>query len=310
MSNESAGIIDGGGQTLNYFIAACTAISVYNSVEVLGLAVTTFTRYNTLYFWAIVTCAMGCIWFACGFLDIFYQMYKNVEPYATVYRPLFILTLGWYGMVTGFALVMYSRLHLVMVPKKYIFYVKCFMIYNVIFSHFPTSVLTFGTFINETEDWASRYGIMEKIQMTMFCIQEVILGALYLHYTRKMRFNKKVTKLVRQTLYVNALVLVLDISMLIIEYVNLYRYQIMLKVVVYSIKLKLEFFILNILTRSLEKGGAIGQTGYGGGASKDLVSGGEKHMSAVHGNKEVIPATPSDAGQEDTKSAHDSQSRA
>ena len=240
-----------GDTTLDYFQVACAAISIYSSFEVLALAFTTFRKYDTLYFWSICGCAFGCILFAGGFLDLFYFLYL---PNSTIYRPLFILTFGWYGMVTGFALVMYSRLYLVMVPKQYIQYVKYFIIYNIIFSHFPTTVLTFGANIYPLdEQWVFGYAVMEKIQMTFFCIQEVILGALYLNYTRKLRFNKKVTALVRQTLYINVIVLCLDISMLICEYANLYHYQIMLKVVVYSVKLKLEFFILNILSKSLRQ---------------------------------------------------------
>jgi hypothetical protein len=236
------------GKEFDFFQVACGAIAIYNATEVLILAFSTFRRYKTLYFWAICACAVGCILFAAGFLDLFFKMYL-VD--SNIYRPLFVLTIGWYGMVTGFALVMWSRLHLVSVPKKYIRYVGFFIIYNIIFSHFPTTVMTFGANVVKTSEWVFGYSVIEKIQMTFFCIQEVILSTMYLHYTRKLRLNRKTTALVRQTLYINLAVLCLDITMLIIEYCNLYHYQIMLKVVVYSIKLKMEFLILTILARSL-----------------------------------------------------------
>jgi hypothetical protein len=291
-------------RVLDYFKVACAAISIYNSVEVIGLAVTTFRRFNTLYFWSIMACSVGCILFAGGFLDLFYHLYEIQEPYSTVYRPLFVLTIGWYGMVTGFSLVMFSRLHLVMVPKQYIFYMKCFIIYNVIFSHFPTTILTFGSSLNGG-DWTVSYGYMEKIQMTFFCIQEVILSSLYLNYTRKLKFSRKVTALVRQTLYVNIFVLILDLSMLVIEYKDLYDYQIMLKVVVYSIKLKLEFFILNILTKSLQETSTATNEG-----TKGVISTRGDQLSSRVGNKEIQPANPSEASprREDTyQSQSDSQ---
>jgi len=53
--------------------------------------------------------------------------------------------------------------------------------------------------------------------------------------------------LVRQTIAINVVVLFLDFSMLACEYANLYAYQIMLKCAVYSVKLKLEFYILNLI---------------------------------------------------------------
>jgi hypothetical protein len=218
-----------------------------------------------------------------------------------------------YWMVTGFSLVMYSRLHLVMVPKNYIFYMKCFIIWNVIFSHFPTTVLTFGSFLVKSPEFINGYGYMEKIQMTFFCLQEMLLGALYLNYTRKLRFNKKVTALVRQTLYVNVGVLVLDFAMLIIEYLDFYRYQIMLKVVVYSVKLKMEFFILNILTKSLQKNAtATMETPKG-------VNSGLDHFSTRMGHQEISPAVPSEVATsrrvdvevdaEDPQSQSDSQNQ-
>lgn len=251
MSNSTGTIEIARDSTLDYFQIACAAISIFSSAEVLALAFTTFARYNTLYFAAIVGCAGGCILFAGGFLDLFYKLF--IVDGVTVYRPLFILTFGWYAMVTGFSLVMYSRLHLVSVPKQYIQYVKYMIIFNVICAHFPTTVLTFGTFVVATPSWAYAYAQMEKLQMTMFCIQEVTLGTMYLIYTKRLRLSSKVTHLVRQTLYINAIVLMLDVTMLIIQYIDLYNYQIMLKVVVYSVKLKLEFFILNLLSKFLQK---------------------------------------------------------
>jgi hypothetical protein len=293
--------------TLNYFQVACAAISIYSSIEILALAFTTFARYNTLYFASIVGCASGCILFAGGFLDIFYHLFD--ADGVTVYRPLFILTFGWYAMVTGFSLVMYSRLHLVSVPQKYIRIVKYMIIFNVIFSHFPTTVLTFGSFVVATEPWVNGYAIYEKVQMTFFCIQEVTLGTLYLVYTRRLRLHKKVTHLVTQTLYINMMVLGLDIAMLFLEYANLYNYQIMLKVVVYSVKLKLEFFILNLLTKFVQQNMALASEGGNSkGNNKYVYS--DAHMSSRHASptgKEIAPAgNLSDAEMDKAQSVSDS----
>jgi len=233
-----------------YFQAAAGTLAIYNSIEVISLTFITFQKYSTLYFYSLLGCAFGDILFAIGFIDLFFELYI---PNSTIYRPLVVLTIGWYGMVTGFGLVLYSRLHLINVPKKYIQYVKYFMIYNVIFSHFPTTVMTFGANVIGTYQWTYGYRVMEGIQMTFFCIQEANMGFMYLHWTRKLTLNKKTTTLVRQTMYINMFVIFLDVLMLGLEYANDYNYQIMLKCVVYSIKLKLEFYILNILTKSLHK---------------------------------------------------------
>jgi hypothetical protein len=90
------------------------------------------------------------------------------------------------------------------------------------------------------EPWIYGYSVMEKIQMTSFCVQEVTMRSLDLIYTRKLTIDKRNTAIVQQTLYLNALVLCLDLAMLICEYVGLYEIQIMLKVVVCTLCLFLK----------------------------------------------------------------------
>ncbi|KAM5346139.1 hypothetical protein ACJ41O_009144 [Fusarium nematophilum] len=51
----------------------------------------------------------------------------------------------------------------------------------------------------------------------------------------------------RHLLLVNVIIIILDIPILVLEYVDLYDFQTAYKAIVYSIKLKLEFNILNRL---------------------------------------------------------------
>jgi hypothetical protein len=83
------------------------------------------------------------------------------------------------------------------------------------------------------------------------------MALVYLHYIHKSSIggsavSKKTQRLVNHTRYADIGMLCLDLSMLTLQYVGFYEYQIMLKVVVYSVKLKLEFFLLKILTTSLK----------------------------------------------------------
>ena len=130
---------------LNTFQIVTATLAIYNSVEVLTLVFLTFSKYDSLCFWSLLGSATGIILFVGGFVDLFYKLYEDGR---TAYEPLFILTAGWYGMVTGFALVLLSRLHLIGVPRQYITYCKYMICYNIVFSHFPTTVLTFGSNID------------------------------------------------------------------------------------------------------------------------------------------------------------------
>jgi hypothetical protein len=97
------------------------------------------------------------------------------------------------------------------------------------------------------------YNIYEKVQMTAFCMQEFSISCLYVYETRRIlkpgeTFQKKRTRRVmRHLIYINVLIIVLDIILLGIEYANLWEIETTFKVALYSIKLKLEFTILNQL---------------------------------------------------------------
>ncbi len=138
---------------------------------------------------------IGTLLFTVGFFVLFFNLYDSV------YGPLWILTIGWYGMVTGFSLILYSRLHIVQANPKLIkgwfYHLRVTLVYitcvslvfyhdmniklllhkyvhyfcyvyvhvgilimiglNVIFNHFPTTVLTFGNFVVGTNPFV--YGI-------------------------------------------------------------------------------------------------------------------------------------------------------
>jgi hypothetical protein len=101
--------------------------------------------------------------------------------------------------------------------------------------------------------WNSAYNVMERIQLTAFCIQEFVISGLYIFYTRKMLHDGStyrrdhVHKIMRHLIYVNIVIIIMDVTLLATEYANLYEIQITYKSALYSIKLQLEFNILNQL---------------------------------------------------------------
>ena len=97
------------------------------------------------------------------------------------------------------------------------------------------------------------YKIYEKVQMTGFTIQETIISGLYLWETRKIlqprqTFQKKKTrKVMYHLIWVNVLIICLDIALLSTEYANLFTIQTVFKAAIYSVKLRFEFVVLNQL---------------------------------------------------------------
>src|SRR6266496_4346148 len=97
------------------------------------------------------------------------------------------------------------------------------------------------------------YNIYERIQMTGFCLQEFAISGIYVYRTRKIlkpgeQFQKgRARRVMRNLIYINVLIIVLDLALLATEYAGLWHVETTFKTGVYSIKLKLEFIILNQL---------------------------------------------------------------
>lgn len=228
--------------------ATLAAISWYNALELIILIFITFRQYRGLYFWSIlVSASLGLIPYSLGFM---LNVFKLCPPalYCT------ILTVGWYCMVTGQAVVLYSRLHLVLRNRFILHRVVEMICANVLFLHVPTTILTYGSNMVKNGEMADTfndgYEKMEKIQMTGFCVQEFIISGLYIWETMKLiridrdRFKSKI---MYQLVGINTVIICMDLGLLLIEYKEFYTYETMIKGVVYGIKLKLEFAVLGKL---------------------------------------------------------------
>ncbi|OXV06830.1 hypothetical protein Egran_05402 [Elaphomyces granulatus] len=246
-SNEGvAGAYIGNSLGLKITMATFTGLALYNALELVVLVLVTFRQYRGLYFWSlIVSASVGVVPYALGFLLKFFELTS------VLWLSLSLITVGWYAMVTGQSIVLYSRLHLVLQSPKVLQRVLCMIIINAIFLHIPTTVLTFGSNLDSGGNGFIRgYNVMEKIQMTGFCLQEFILSGIYIYETVKMlRLNPEpgYRKIMYQLLSLNLLIILMDVGLLTVEYLDYYIFETTLKGTVYSVKLKLEFAVLGQL---------------------------------------------------------------
>ncbi len=119
-------------------ISAFTAIAWCNSLELNVRIWMAFKRHNGLYFWSLQIASWGVILYSLAFLVKFFQVINNN------YISVTGVTIGWWSMVTGQSLVLYSRLHLVMRDPQRIRWVLYMIIIDAILFHTPTTLLTFG----------------------------------------------------------------------------------------------------------------------------------------------------------------------
>ncbi|MCJ1241381.1 hypothetical protein MMC14_009386 [Varicellaria rhodocarpa] len=230
-------------------IGAFTAVAWYNIIELNIQVFLTFKRHRGLYFWSLLISSYGCVLHALGFLLKFFQLTSND------YISVSIITIGWYSMVTGQAIVLYSRLHLVVKSTTLLRAVLIMIIADAVCLHIPTTVLTYGSNVSDGSNQVNAsfihaFNIMERIQMTCFCIQEFVISGIYVYSTIQLLrpiYHGRTRKALMQLIWINVIIIAMDVLLLIMEYTNYYEIEATLKAMVYSIKLKLEFAVLNQL---------------------------------------------------------------
>ncbi|KAF1957399.1 hypothetical protein CC80DRAFT_560596 [Byssothecium circinans] len=228
-------------------IMAFLSIAIFNAIELTVVIFTTFRRWDGLYFYSLLAATWGIIPYVVGFFLKFY----GIDASKTLYITL--ISIGWPCMITGQSLVLYSRLHLIshetMASGRW---VLMMIISNAIICHIPIIVLLIGANSSNSAPFIYPYAVYEKIQITIFFIQEVIISGIYVYHTSRMlrsegSVRRNARKVMTHLIWVNIFIIVLDVSILGIEYAGLYDIQTTYKAAVYSIKIKMEFAILNRL---------------------------------------------------------------
>ncbi|PNP60545.1 hypothetical protein THARTR1_00569 [Trichoderma harzianum] len=225
------------------------SLALYNVGELVCHVAVTFKRFRGIYCWSFLVATCGIALNAVGFL--LRSMGTSLSLSTYVYSALGIV--GWAAMVTGQSLVLYSRLHIILPRQGLIRGILIMIVVNSVWLLVPTTVLLFLCNSPGAAQYQVPYFIFERIQLTVFFVQEVIISVLYIHETYKIlrSYRGLVTGANRTTMVhlilINLVIIALDASILILQYTNHYDLQTAWKPFVYSIKLKMEFSVLNRL---------------------------------------------------------------
>lgn len=229
-------------------IAAFVAIALYNVLELNFIILVAFKKRHGLYFWSFCVATWGIVPCAVGFLLKGIGATKSV-----VMLYVTMILVGWACMVTGQSLVLYSRLHLIDRNVQRLRAVLAMIVTNAIVLHIPVSVLLYGANTSQGASFIPTYSVYEKVQVCIFFVQELIISGLYIlatiKYFRQTTTHAKSTKrnMLWHLLFVNVVVILLDITILGLEFSGHHELQTSYKALVYSVKLKLEFNVLNKL---------------------------------------------------------------
>ena len=241
---------EGDSLAVKVLIAFFLGLSIYNAIELQILIFGTFNKFKGIYFWSLVISGWGIIPYAVGFIFKYFAVLTGGARWFSV----FLLSIGWYPMVTGQAVVLWSRLHLIVIGDKgdrILKYTKWMIVVNAICLHIPTTVLTIGSnTTSHPQAFVNGYNVMEKVQMCGFFLQEVVLSSIYIAETVRIlrtSVHDNTKRLMYQLMAINVLIIAMDLGLLGLECASLYIYETITKPTFYSIKLKLEFAILGKL---------------------------------------------------------------
>jgi hypothetical protein len=161
--------------------------------------------------------------------------------------------IGWIGMVSGFSVVLWSRLHIVWQGQHALRWVLIMIIVDSFLFHTLTVVTQFGLSSGHAHHkWASIMAPMERVQVTAFTIQETIISGSYMWATwlvlkGRMNVNTEAWKVMLLLFTVQVIVILIDVVIITLDYAEYFTLKAIIHSWVYAVKLKLEFVVLNQL---------------------------------------------------------------
>ncbi|AEO68209.1 uncharacterized protein THITE_2015353, partial [Thermothielavioides terrestris NRRL 8126] len=228
-------------------IAGFTGISWFIGAEITASLFLIFKRRHGLYFWSAALGSWGVI------LQPLFIVLADFGIWTDLKVSITMIYLTWLIMVVPQSWLLYSRLHLV-APEKTLKWIKFILLFTSIAFSVPTIVI--GTIAQATDINPDLFRInlaWDRVQLTVYFVQETALSLLYIWHARKLLRNSSlfsrthVYPVLRHLVLANIIVIVLDAALLGVQCANLFYLQGAFKPCVYGVKLKVEFAILNRL---------------------------------------------------------------
>jgi hypothetical protein len=230
-------------------------IAVWLAIDLIFQLHVTFRRWGGMYYWTVLCTSIG-IGIHAGMLIVkaFNHLTKGEEIAVTI-----ILKIGDIMNQTGFSLVLYSRLNLVLrtsTNPRYLRWILMFILVGSFLVNTPLLIFNIGVKVAlpNGKEWFARNMIAERVLVLWFTIQEVALSTLYTWTTASLikstRLKHQSAKTRRNLLLfmiaAQLTTFLADVSMVVLIFTSL-SYKMYLHPFFFGIKLKVEFMALNQL---------------------------------------------------------------
>ncbi|KAI5286181.1 hypothetical protein KEM54_006990 [Ascosphaera aggregata] len=153
------------------------------------------------------------------------------------------------------AVALYNSLELlVMIYLTVLGVVLAMIIIDAAILHTSTIVISVISVTGQKHDQKlfGAYRVMERVEITWFTIQELMISGIYIYYTLQMLSGCNTSRrraVFYQLIIINILEIIMDVALITLQYLGIYILQMILKITVYSVKLKLEFAVLRQIVK-------------------------------------------------------------
>ncbi|KAL3450202.1 hypothetical protein BJX65DRAFT_305657 [Aspergillus insuetus] len=272
--------------SLAFLNIAFLAIAAYNAFELLIWIFHFFKRRRGLYFWSILTCTISIALFT---LTSFLQ-YFRLAPFAFTGVAIAI---AFPSLLAAQSLILYSRLHLISTPGALLRFIFWGIIITSILFLTPFAINLIGLAAGNTA-FAPPQHYLERFLVTGTVMREVLICGVYLwQAVRQLRpiIELKGTagqRVMVHIILVNTAVIILDMFNLLALYQGRSGLGSAYTCVSHSVKLRMEFVVLNNLlellgaSMNLRESVWDGHDGHGHGGSVGWGTGEGSRIEMVH----------------------------
>jgi hypothetical protein len=221
------------------------------SAELLILVLTTFKRYNRVYVWSILATIIGAVLYATAFLFVNFK--SNASPIAIIT----VLNTGVVASLMGYLIVLWSRLHLVIGHKPRLLKL---ILALVIFSSLGSAAITFaigyGLDYRHPKSFYVRK-LVHSIEGFVFAAQETVISGVYIYQTARFLnsgYAFHIRGVIGTLIMIQFICIGLDAGFIAISYTKGVRLAGVFQPMAITIKLRLEFVVLNQLKLLVKSG--------------------------------------------------------
>ncbi|ORY08339.1 hypothetical protein BCR34DRAFT_569965 [Clohesyomyces aquaticus] len=251
------------GPILTHIFVAFASVAIWSSVPLTIRLLTTLKQRRGLYFYSILICTWGLSIRQIGYL--FQYLVRGVPWYICN----ILSQCGWICMVSGFAVVLYSRLNVIVDSRKIRRTVLGMIIFNGIVFHAAMTVFSIGaTAIVKTgtpsqkmglKNWKKVMNPFERIQIVVFALQETTIGFFYMHaawryFKARCTKEKKTRESMFLLFLVQVIIVLVDVALIVMDFMGMLQMKGFILSFSYCVKLELEFVVLNQLLEMSQMG--------------------------------------------------------